>query len=174
MLPNLHVIVYALISDPMVVLTLQAATLVKDGNPSTAIVIRDSVFKAEAYKPARSQTGTPDGKVKLAATDLQIYIEKMSGAKLPIMSDAQEVNGVVVLVGASKRTAPLHGLQIPSGLTPERNEEDYVIHAKGDTLILAGNDEGPSMGTYYAVAEFLRRQGARCDVIQRNWLSKSS
>ena len=37
----------------------------------------------------------------------------------------------------------------------------YVIHATGDTLVLAGNDTGPYQCTFYAVSEFLNRLGVR-------------
>lgn len=140
---------------------LRAATLVQDGRPAASIVVRDSAFKAEAYQPQRALMGTPDAKIKLAALDLQNTIEKMSGAKLPLVSDAQPVQGTVVLVGPSSATEKVKGLTVPSGLTSERKEEGYVIFARGSTLVLAGNDAGPFHGTHCAVAEFLNRQGVR-------------
>jgi hypothetical protein len=73
-----------------------AVSLVQEGKPTATIVLADSALKAEAYKPLRGQSGTPDGKIKLAALDLQAYVEKMSGAKLPIASDAEETKGVVI------------------------------------------------------------------------------
>src|SRR5262249_36969901 len=95
-----------------------------------------------------------------AADDLQTYIQKMSGATLPIVGASQTTMGAVILVGPSDRTAKLD-LKLPAGVTPERVEEGYVIAARGDVLVLAGNDEGPYNGTYFAVAEFLNRQGVR-------------
>jgi hypothetical protein len=139
---------------------LPAITLVKDGQPTATIVLRDSAFKAEPFKPVQGGNGSPDSRVKLAALELQAYVEKISGAKLPLASDAGDVTGAVVLVGPSKRSAAV-GVEIPSGLTRERLEEGYLIHAKGDVLLLAGNDEGPFNGTFYAVAEFLNRLGVR-------------
>src|SRR6185437_9484761 len=68
--------------------------------------------------------------------------------------------GAIILVGASPLTEPL-GLNIPSGLTPERKDEGYIIRATGDTLVLAGNDAGPYQCTFYAVSEFLNRLGVR-------------
>ncbi|MCM8764921.1 MAG: DUF4838 domain-containing protein, partial [Candidatus Omnitrophica bacterium] len=55
----------------------------------------------------------------------------------------------------------IKGCKIPSGLTAERNEEGYTIFCRGNTLVLAANDEGPYMGTYYSVAEFLKMIGTR-------------
>jgi hypothetical protein len=87
-------------------------------------------------------------------------VQKLSGATLPIVAASQPTQGAVILVGPSDRTAKLD-LKIPAGLTRERAEEGYLLLARGDTLVLAGNDEGPYNGTYFAVAEFLHRQGVR-------------
>jgi hypothetical protein len=84
----------------------------------------------------------------------------MSGARLPITNDAVAVKGPVILVGAGKRTEPFKG-KIPSGLTPARREEGFLIHCRGETLLIAGNDEGPYCGTIYGVADFLDRLGVR-------------
>lgn len=146
-------------------------TLVKDSRPTATIVIRRTALNAEPFRLTRptpgATAGTPDGKVKLAACDLQKYIEKISGAKLPIVSDASLVRGARILVGSSQATVALRNLKIPcgfsvGGFTPQGvTEEGYVIHAEAGVVVLAGNDAGPYQGTYYAVAEFLRRQGVR-------------
>ena len=138
-----------------------AGTLVEDGEMRATIVISDAALQAEPYKAARGQKGTAPAKIKTAALDLQKYLEKLSGAKLPIVSDAADVSGAVVYVGPSRQTESIKGLKIPSGLTPARQEDGYVIWSDDDRLVLAGNDEGPYCGTYYAVTEFLRRQGVR-------------
>lgn len=139
-----------------------AITLVQDGQPRATIVIRASALAAKPFTPQypNAPKVTADMKVRRAADDLQHYIEKMSGATLPIASDAQTVNGPVVLVGASTRLDALR-LNVPHGLTNECNEEGYVIAARGDTLALAGNEDGPYWGTYYAVSELLNRLGVR-------------
>ena len=140
-----------------------AVTLVKDGKPVASIVVSDPILTAKPDSPRDGQKtadANPVQKVRLAAEELQRYIEKISGAKLPIISESEPVSGPVVLVGASKKTALLK-LDIPSGLTSERKEEGYLIWAKNDTLVLAGNDEGPYQGTFFAVSEFLNRQGVR-------------
>jgi hypothetical protein len=140
--------------------TADAIQLVKDGKPTATIVVRDAAQKAMAYKPTAGVSGEPDAKVKLAADDLQKYVQKISGALLPIVAASQATTGPVILVGASERTAKLD-LKIPTGITRERVEEGYLLLAKGDVLVLAGNDEGPYNGTYFAVAEFLQRLGVR-------------
>ncbi|MDO8586579.1 MAG: DUF4838 domain-containing protein [Armatimonadota bacterium] len=139
-------------------------TLVRDGKPTCAIVI--------AAKPSNN--------AKSAAQELQEYVEKISGARLEIRSDAENVTGAKILVGRSRLTDAISGLKIPDGLTPAFREEGYVIHCAGDTLVLAGNDTeidtrilsnpdpsgsclGNSMylGTRYAVYDLLNRLGVR-------------
>jgi len=119
--------------------------LVRDGEPQASIVIA-----AEASENAR-----------VAAEELQHYVEKISGARLPILTDDAPVEGTVVLVGRSRLTERIEGLMIPSGATRNLREEGFVIRCKGDRLVLAGNDSGPYLGTRYAVCELLHRLGVR-------------
>ena len=67
---------------------------------------------------------------------------------------------MLILVGRSELTDAA-GIAVPSGLTPDRRNEGFVIVCKGSQLILAGNDEGPYHGTEYAVYDFLRSLGVR-------------
>ncbi|MCA1596806.1 MAG: DUF4838 domain-containing protein, partial [Chloroflexi bacterium] len=99
-------------------------------------------------------------KVTAAADDLSLYLQKISGAKPPRSLDTENVQGTVILVGKSKKTEAAH-VRVPSGLTPARREEGFVIHCQGNILALAGNDDGPYHGTEYAVYEFLNRLGVR-------------
>lgn len=139
----------------------RAITLVKDGKPAATIVIRQAAVEAPPYRLLNNaDPGKPDSKVQWAANDLQRYLEKISGAKLPIVGDAAAVTGPVILVGASAKTARFAD-RIPSGLSRKRTEEGFVIFGQGETLLLAGNDAGPYQGTIYAVAEFLNRLGVR-------------
>ena len=101
----------------------RAVTLVKDGKPVATIVIADDALAAKPAKPAGGTSSTPAAKVHLAALELQRYVEKISGATLPIASAGQpRPAGTIVLVGASPLTESL-GLNIPTGLTPERKDE---------------------------------------------------
>ena len=127
-----------------------AITLVENGAPRATIVVGQA-----AVSPADKDVAAK--KVNVAAHDLQDYIKKMSGATLPIVGDEADVKGSVILVGSSKLTAKD---TIPSGLTPQRKEEGFVIQAKGSRLLLAGNDAGPYHGTEYATYDLLNRLGA--------------
>jgi len=119
-------------------------TLVDNGTPKATIVL-----SAQANE-----------KAKFAAQELQTYIAKISGATLPIASDADNPQGALILVGKSKLTDAMK-VKIPSGLTNARREEGFTMVCQGNRLVLAGNDEGPYHGTEYAVYDFLRRLGVR-------------
>jgi hypothetical protein len=118
--------------------------LVRDGAPAATIVVAAAAGE----------------KVKTAAQELQTYLAKLSGATLPLQTDAEPVPGAAVLVGASRLTEALR-VVVPSGLSGSRREEGYVIVCRGDRLVLAGNNDGPYHGTEYAVYEFLRQVGVR-------------
>ncbi|MBM3500818.1 MAG: hypothetical protein FJX74_19330, partial [Armatimonadetes bacterium] len=102
----------------------------------------------------------PGPKVAAAAEELRTYLERMSGARLLVVTDAESPAGALILVGKSRLTQRL-AVPIPSGLTNARREEGYVVVCRGDRLVLAGNDEGPYHGTEYAVYDLLGRLGVR-------------
>ncbi|MDO8587515.1 MAG: DUF4838 domain-containing protein [Armatimonadota bacterium] len=144
-------------------------TLVKDGKSACSIVI--------AEKPSHN--------AKAAADELRSYVVRISGAELPIYTDAANdlPSGPKILVGRSRLTDAIEGLKIPDGITTNLREEGYVIHCKGDTLVVAGNDtrvgdertdkqrcplaydsitsDEMYLGTRYAVYDLLNRLGVR-------------
>jgi hypothetical protein len=122
--------------------------IVQEGQPRATIVV------------AQDAAGPVKQKLQLAAEELQTYVQKMSGAKLPILDDSQNPNGPLLLVGRSRFSDAL-GVTIPSGLSPARREEGFVIVCRNDRLLLAGNNDGPYHGTEYAVYDFLRGLGVR-------------
>jgi len=137
-------------------------TIVENGIPKATIVISKSAIGVPT-EPTEQTFWYPQpapNKIAAAARDLQQYIEKMSGAKLPIVGDDQQVSGNLILVGKSAYTKPFDK-KIPSGLTPVREEEGFVIIVENNIILLAGNDEPYYHGTEYAVANFLHRQGVR-------------
>ena len=136
--------------------------LVENGEPRATIVV--SADAANSIATIGLENPDPKlvaDKVAWAARDLREYIQKMSGAALPIVSDVEAIpDGPRILVGRSKHTEPFDA-RIPTGLTPLREEEGYAILTDGDTLLLAGNDALPYHGTEYAVSFFLHRLGVR-------------
>jgi len=121
-----------------------ALTIVKDGQPRAIIVT----------------AAEPSASARRAAEELQHFIELMSGAKLPIQDDAalQPFAGPLLLVG---RSGLVKGVQIPSGDDLDHTREGFVLKTQGNTLILAGNEDGEYHGTEYAVYELLNRLGCR-------------
>jgi len=139
-----------------------ALVLVEDGQPRCVIVVSADAAKALPEVSLKNPNPTTVAqKVAWAAHDLRLYIEKMSGARLPVVADDGALpEGARILVGRSRLTAKYEE-RIPSGLTNLREEEGYAILTDGQTLVLAGNDEGPYHGTEYAVSFFLHRLGVR-------------
>ncbi|MEA3402420.1 MAG: carbohydrate-binding family 9-like protein [Armatimonadota bacterium] len=128
--------------------------LVRDGRPVATIVVAEETPLA----------------VQLAVAELNHHIEQMTGAPLPVATDADQVQGPVVLVGESAHTREL-------GL---RNEgfakQEYLVQARPEALILMGRDAPDTgefdyqarplpagfsyytpMGSCYAVYDFLER-----------------
>jgi len=103
----------------------------------------------------------PSENARIAAAELQKYLRKIAGADLPIVTDRDEPSGPLILVGRSRLTEQVPGLEIPHGLTKNLREEGFVMRTHEDWLILAGNDTEPYLGTRYAVVEFLHRLGVR-------------
>lgn len=136
--------------------------LVRDGEPRAVIVVSKDAYAAHPWRPAPGPSPAASAKVRLAAEELQRYVARMSGATLPIVADGSPgaAGTSRILVGVGVAVEAL-GVDVPRGLTPERRDEGYVIDARRDVLVLAGNDEGPYQGTFFAVADFLEREGVR-------------
>ena len=126
-------------------LSAKSFVLVADGRPAATIVT--------AVNPTEN--------ARVAALELQRYARTITGAELAIITDDQSLSGPLILVGPGKLTAQVREVQVPSGLTRELREEGFIIHCRGDRLVLAGNDAGPYYGTRYAAAELLHRLGVR-------------
>ncbi len=104
---------------------------------------------------------SPEENARIAALELQKYIEKISGARLTINTDEGQIDGSLILVGKSRLTAEIPGLVIPGGQTREYREEGFIIRTAGKRLVLAGNDTEPFLGTRFAVVELLHLLGVR-------------
>ncbi len=92
--------------------------LVKDGKPNAEIII--------AEKPQRT--------TRLAAAELQTYIEKISGAKLDIVTRSNEAVAVKLYVGQSAHTEKL-------GITTEGLTDGAYRIVSGDNwMVFIGDD----------------------------------
>lgn len=118
--------------------------IIRDGVPTVSIVLADA----------------PSAQAQRAAEVLQTFLERMSGAKLPIVAESNTPEGARILVGQSKALDMLD-VTVPTGFTTAMNEEGYVIKTLGETLVLAGNEERMYQGTLYAVYDALETVGCR-------------
>jgi hypothetical protein len=107
-------------------------TLVEEGKPITVIVIPTAPSPHELK----------------AATELQTYIKKMSGALLPVVADAAPERTNEILLGHTKRSK-----RFLPGLDEARLEEDgFRMAARGSKLVIYG---GTRKGTLYGVYTLL-------------------
>ena len=86
--------------------------------------------------------------------ELQRFIEEMSGAYLPIVTDEQKASGNLILVGKSDYLDSF-GLQIPYA---SLGAEGFAIKTAANHLVIAG---GRQRGTMYGVYTFLEKLGCR-------------
>ncbi|MCC6486985.1 MAG: DUF4838 domain-containing protein [Candidatus Hydrogenedentes bacterium] len=114
--------------------------LVDNGAPNATIVLADN----------------PSPQAQEAAAVLRDYLAKISGATLPIQHEGEPVSGNRILVGRSAAVSAL-GIELPSGHTPQMNEECLVIKTVGNALVLAGNEDWNYRGTLFAVYDFLEQ-----------------
>ncbi|MCC6580494.1 MAG: hypothetical protein IT440_08630, partial [Phycisphaeraceae bacterium] len=99
-------------------------TLTTDGKPASTIVV----------------SSTPTQSAVAAAVDLRDHIRKISGAALPIVTDAAKVTGTRILVGDSAATKAL-------GLTNDSfKTQEYLIGIRGSDLVLMGRDADIAYG----------------------------
>jgi len=109
---------------------------------------------------------TNETKAVMAANEIQKYVEKMSGAKLPIVNEGAPVSSPVSILVGHTAAAKKLGVTVPAGFNPAIRpdvfeEEGFVIKTTGNNLIIGGNSDGPYKGTVYAAFEFLERLGCR-------------
>jgi hypothetical protein len=102
------------------------AALVENGQPRATIVV-----------PVNASPTVSE-----AARELSAYLEKMSGAKLPIVAEGQ----------------PVTGARIDVGLTPTGDDERIRIEVGPDNVTISG---GGDRGTLFAVYRFLETLGCR-------------
>ena len=127
----------------------QSVALVEEGVGKAAIVVPDVALASERF----------------AAEELQTYVEKMSGAKLEIVTDSDRPQGTIVTVGATR--------DVPVDLLAGLDVEECVVRTVGsDRLMIVGGRKPPirdakgkewvrDRGTFYGVHELLHMLGVR-------------
>ncbi len=109
-------------------------TLVRDGQPAATIVLP---VKTEFDAYTDTDQRRFDDEEKLAAIELQTFIEKISGAKLPIVTADAQPQGTVILLGAELARAQGLGEQID-----KLDRDGLICVVKDDALILTGSATG--------------------------------
>lgn len=104
--------------------------LVRDGAPTASVVIAK-----QATKSAR-----------LAASELQYHVQKITGATLPIVSDDQSPKGPRILIGESDAT---RALKLRS---EDFQPQEYLIKFLPETIVLMGRDKADTGAFDYADA----------------------
>lgn len=96
-----------------------AITLTRDGKATATIMV----------SARRSKVN------ELAVKELNDHLEKIAGARLPVVTDDQPVTGPRVLVGESAATKAL-GLN-----SADFKDGEYLVRSTKDTLVLMGKDD---------------------------------
>ncbi len=112
-------------------------------------IVTDGVAKATLV------VAKDDSDAVTAADEIQAFVAKMSGAKLPIVQEGQPTNdegGVRLYVGHTE-AAREAGVQIPSGFNAQirpdiYEEEGYALKTLGNNIFIGGNGDGPYHGTW--------------------------
>ncbi|MCX6619882.1 MAG: hypothetical protein NTY38_02150 [Acidobacteria bacterium] len=107
-------------------------TIAKDGQAACTIVVRPDAIESEKY----------------AASELALWLGKVTGGEFRIVEGSRRPDGSVILVGGG----PAAAAAFPGAPLDQLGDEEVLIEAKGDTLLLAG---GRPRGTLYAVYRFL-------------------
>lgn len=126
-----------------------AIPLVSDGQPTAAIVTAENAGEL----------------TRLATSELQNYLEQLSGARLPLVPESELVSRSatepILLVGTAEQNRLLRELIAdsalnPSGLKPEGFAIRTVVWKERPTVAIAGVDEA---GALYGSYELLERLG---------------
>jgi len=95
-----------------------------------------------AYQIVLPQNASPA--VKHGAEELQMFLQQMSGAKLPIVDDREPLGPKEIVLG---RNAHLEKLGVTIDFA-SLGKEGYVIRTVGEHLVIAG---GPVRGAMYGI-----------------------
>lgn len=123
------------------VLVVAAVTLSQNARAET-------LFLARAGRPAATIVVPADAgeRLKLAAEELQRYVRRICGIKLPIRADGQGVEGAGLYIG---RCAPTLDSDLPDKTL---NPETYAIRVRAGNVYFTGRYPTP---TYFAVVSFI-------------------
>ena len=97
--------------------------LTRSGEPTATIVLAKEPVHAAVF----------------AAKEIQYHVQKITGARLPIVADDARVEGNRILVGESAATREL-------ALASEKlGEQEYLVEFRPNTLVLMGRDDAKAV-----------------------------
>ncbi len=126
---------------------------VKDLNPVTVRAVTDQapVTLVTNGQPAAciAVVGKKDRRLSTAATKLQLFIEKTSGARLPLVNTVPE--GPAIVIGACPQA-------LAAGLDPDQMPvEGFSIKTASNKVFIVGNTNSPINAASWGVFEFAER-----------------
>ena len=113
-----------------------ATALILQASPESAMAAAGPFPIAVDGKPAATivVSAEPSAEAWFAAGELRNHLRKITGADIPVVTDALAVTGPRLLVGASRATRDL-GLS-----NDDFQPQEYLISFRPDTLVLMGRD----------------------------------
>nr|MCR4575609.1 DUF4838 domain-containing protein [Lentisphaeria bacterium] len=102
--------------------------------------------------------------IKLACNELQMYIERQTGVKLPIQDDGGALPKKAILVGKPRFLAELPGCQFPEMKLPD---DSFRLKTVGERLVIYGGKRGGMYGVYEILERFggCRWYSSWCEVV---------
>ena len=109
-------------------------TIVDKGKSKYRIVIPASAIASERY----------------AAEELQQYLEKISGARIPIVTDAAKSSSRDILLGSNQHLARLRLKKLD---LPSLGPDGFILRTEGNRLIIAGGQPRGTLNGVYSLLE---------------------
>ncbi len=102
--------------------------------------------------------------IKLACNELQMYIERQTGVKLPVQDDGGALPKKAILVGKPRYLAELPGCQFPEMKLPD---DSFHLKTVGERLVVYGGKRGGMYGVYEILERFggCRWYSSWCEVV---------
>jgi hypothetical protein len=98
------------------------------------------------------------GTMRFAASELQKYVQLMTGVSLSVADDATQVDGPRILLTSATSPNRQCKTMLPSSDLPAADSDAFLIRTTADSLVIAG---GTDRAVLYGVYDFLERQGCR-------------
>ncbi|MBD3291624.1 MAG: hypothetical protein GF393_01765, partial [Armatimonadia bacterium] len=111
-----------------------------------ADIVADGAAKAQIVLPAE-----PTFLEDFAARELQSYVERISGATLPIVAEEDAAGGGFSFVLGATNAADA------AGIVPDEDamgRDGFTMRSEGDALVIRGRND---LGTLFGVYELLER-----------------